>query len=327
MNEKSRACGRKGAGRMLLVLGNLNPMHIERLQEAAGSPVLVFSNERAAWDMLPEAEMIVTSVGFSADAAERAGNLRLLFSTSAGVDRFPLETLAARGVRVSNSSGIHGSQMSEQIMGVIISFDRMLHVCVRNQLKKRWPQELPLGEIAGKTLLIVGAGSIGQALARKAKAFDMRVVGIKKTPEALAYFDEVAGLPALHAKLREADYVVLLTPLTPETRDLFGKAEFAAMKREAVFINYSRGGTVDEDALIAALRAGEIAGAGLDVFKTEPLPPESPLWEMENVLLTPHSAGITPDYMGRAVDKFIETLRACQSGLVPPNEVDPARRY
>jgi phosphoglycerate dehydrogenase-like enzyme len=183
-------------------------------------------------------------------------------------------------------------------------------VAVRLQLAHRWDHAAVAGdELRGRTLGILGLGAIGRDIARAAAAFDLNVIGIKRHPEPAVGVARVLPPEGLHEVLREADYLLVALPLTGATRGLIGEAEFAAMKSSAILINIGRGAIVDEAALIAALRDGRIAGAGLDVFMEEPLPPDSPFYEMPNVIVTPHVAGSTPRYFDRVTALLIENLR------------------
>ncbi|MCL6548593.1 MAG: D-2-hydroxyacid dehydrogenase [Alicyclobacillus sp.] len=253
--------------------------------------------------------------------------LRWFHCLSAGVEGLPFEQLSERGVVVTNSSGIHATQMAEQIIGMMIMFTRGLHVNVRNQVRRVWDRSYPVSELAGQTLCVVGAGRIGRELARKAKAFDMRVIGVKRRPEALPGFDEVLGVRELERGLHAADFVAVLTPLTGDTRRMFGRAALAAMKPSAVLLNFARGDVVDEAALVEALQQGRIRGAGLDVFEREPLPEDSPLWGLDNVIMSPHNAGHIPDYHARAVRLFVDNYRAYRAGQPMPNRVDLSLGY
>lgn len=277
--------------------------------------------------VLGAAEIVMAFGDFDRELLSRCKALRWLFVMSAGVDGLPFDELARRKILISNVSGLHARHMAEQALGMMICFSRGLHASFFNQLHKKWERNIPLGALYGKTLCIVGAGHIGRETARKAKAFDMRVIGLKRTAAPLADFDEVWDMSRFHEALSQSDYVLLLTPLTDQTSGLMGKAEFAAMKKTAVFLNFSRGGTVDEDALIGALRGKVIAGAGLDVFRNEPLQKESPLWEMENVIVTPHDAGLMPGIFDGAVDMFLSAHGAYRAGGRLPNLVDPRRHY
>ncbi|MGA2142766.1 MAG: D-2-hydroxyacid dehydrogenase, partial [Brevinematales bacterium] len=252
--------------------------------------------------------------------------LKWVFSISAGVEKLPFESLISRGVTVTNTRGIHGGQIAEHVIGMMLSFSRQLARARDNQSRKRWFQGLPVDELTGKKLLIIVAGSIGSEIARKAAVFDMDITGIKNNPSpaGLANFNRIHGKEKdiLHDDLSLADYIVLITPLTDETYHLIGREEFSLMKKSAYFINISRGDTVEETSLIEALRTGKIAGAGLDVFHSEPLPADSPLWEMENVLITPHNSGISPYYMDRTADIFSKSLSLYREGKILPNLID-----
>jgi phosphoglycerate dehydrogenase-like enzyme len=291
-----------------------------------GETIRSFYSIQEAMEVLPDAEIIITFGRLDRDILTTCRSLKWVFSMSAGVEKLPLAELREMGVTVTNARGIHGPQIAEQTMGMIIAFSRGLNRCIRNQLQKKW-EILHVGELTGETLCIIGAGSIGKEIARKAKAFDMKVIGLKRHPETLEYFDLVWSIDNLHEALQQADYSVLITPLTDETYHLIGPAEFQAMKRSGIFINVSRGDTVDETALIEALQNGSIAGAGLDVFHEEPLPPDSPLWEMENVMITPHNAGLSPHYSDRIIDLFLASLSCYRQGKPMPNQIDLARKY
>ena len=291
-----------------------------------GETIHAFYSPQEAMEVLPDAEIILTFGRLDRDLLKTCRSLKWVFSMSAGVEKLPLAELREMGVTVTNARGIGGSQIAEQTMGMIIAFNRCLNRCARNQLQKRW-EFLPVGELTGETLCIIGAGSIGKEMASKAKAFDMKVIGLKRHPETLEYFDAVWPIDKLHQALQQADYSVLITPLTDETYHLIGPEEFRVMKRSSIFINVSRGDTVDETALIEALQNGSIAGAGLDVFHEEPLPPDSPLWDMENVMITPHNAGVSPRYITRIIDLFLASLSCYRQGKPLPNRIDLQRQY
>jgi phosphoglycerate dehydrogenase-like enzyme len=291
-----------------------------------GETVRAFYSPQEAMDVLPEAEIIITFGRLDRDILKTCRSLKWVFSMSAGVEKLPLAELREMGVTLTNARGIGRLQIAEQTIGLIIAFNRCLNRCARNQLLKRW-EILPVGELTGETICIIGAGSIGQEIARKARAFDMRVIGLKRHPEALDYFDVVWPIDKLHEALQQADYSVLITPLTEATFHLIGTDEFRVMKSSSIFINVSRGDTVDETALIEALQNGSIAGAGLDVFHEEPLPQDSPLWDMENVLITPHNAGVSPHYTTRIIDLFLTSLSCYRQGQPLPNRIDLIRQY
>lgn len=319
-----------GVHDMILILHNMKPEYLDRIRRETGEQVLQLADFEGAdaKRVLAEAEiMIGFAPGLTRELLEDSLHLRWFHILSAGVERLEFEELRRRSVVVTNSSGIHGRQMAEQVLGMMLSFTRGLHKHWQHQQQSVWDQRIPVQELHGQTLTIVGAGRIGSEVARKAKAFDMRVLGVKRRPEPLEYFDEVLGLPALHDGLSAGDFILVLTPLTPDTFHLIGEAEFACIKPTAVFMNYGRGDVVDESAMIRALQSGQLAGLGLDVFHQEPLPADSPLWQLENVLMTPHTSGLSPTYTARALDLFLLNYRNYKAGEVMPTEVDLDRKY
>jgi len=219
-------------------------------------------------------------------------------SIQAGVDRFPMGEFEAEGVMLTNSSGIHGASVGETVVGFMTALARNLHAYRSAQDRGEWinPDWDRPFTLDGESVCVVGLGTIGQAVAERATWLGMDVWGVRRTPDPVPIVDEVYGQDELHAALLDARFVVLALPLTTETRRLIGPAELAAMGEDAYLINVARGGVVVQDALVSALEAGSIAGAALDTFQTEPLPAASPLWDMEDVIVTPHAAGRTRDY-------------------------------
>ncbi|MGE0260557.1 MAG: D-2-hydroxyacid dehydrogenase [Alphaproteobacteria bacterium] len=260
---------------------------------------------------LPEAVVLVIS-GLWRDALlDRAPRLRYIQSIGAGTDQFPRDALTRRGIRLASARGVNARAVAEHAMALMLALSRRLPEARDNQARRVWRGMIGdfagrEDELADKTLLIVGLGDIGFRLARLAKAFDMRVVGLRRDPALGAgAADAVHPMAALGSLLPQADYVALTCPLTPETDRLVGAAALGRMKEAAYLVNVSRGRVVDEAALIEALSTRRIAGAALDVTVEEPLPPDSPLWGMEHVLITPHTAGETRRYE----DNVIEILR------------------
>jgi D-2-hydroxyacid dehydrogenase (NADP+) len=294
-------------------------------EEVIAGPLRVDGQWAAA---LREAEIIVCPGSeISEDLVDHCANARWYHSVSAGVDKVPFRLLEQRGILLSNSRGIHAKSIAEQALGMMISFTRGLHINLLNQREHRWEREYPLTELTDQTLCIVGSGTIGLEVARKAKAFDMRVIGVKRTPLPLPNHDEVVEFSELHQVLEVSDFVMALTPLTAETYHLFDAAAFRSMKSTAVFLNFARGDVVDEKALIAALQSRTIAGAALDVFHEEPLPADSPLWTMNNVLISPHNGGWTPHHDKRLIPIILENYRAYREGKPLPTAVNLKKGY
>jgi phosphoglycerate dehydrogenase-like enzyme len=211
---------------------------------------------------------------------------------------------------------------------MILAFTRKLHVYVRNQQEKKWHHANLGSEMHGKTIGILGIGAIGSETARLAKAFGMKTLGLRRKAIPHESVDRMFDPSELHDLLSHCDYVVNTLPLTDETSHIIGREAFTFMKTDAFYVNIGRGRTTDTAALIDALASGRIAGAGLDVFEIEPLPAESLLWDMENVIITPHSSGSTSQYDNRVVDIFLENLQSyLQVGAPVRNLVDLDMQY
>ncbi|HXF52098.1 MAG TPA: D-2-hydroxyacid dehydrogenase [Dehalococcoidia bacterium] len=258
-----------------------------------------------------------------------APNLKWIQLTSAGADRLLQSGFVGRGVIVTTASGLHATPIGEYVLAVMLMFAKGAPRFFRAQLRREWARFLP-SELHGKTVGIVGMGNIGREVARLSKAFGCRVLGIRRSVSARTsdeHADEVLPPSELASLLRESDYVVLATPLTPETRAMIAEPQLRAMKPTAVLVNIARGPIVVEGDLVRALREGWIAGAALDVFEREPLPADSPLWDLENVILTPHISGGTEIYNRRAVGIFTDNIRRFLAGEPLRNVVDPERGY
>ena len=268
---------------------------------------------------LAEAEVLCLSGFWDNSLLDEIPNVRFIQLCSAGYDHFDVCALKARGIRLANAAGANANAVSEHAFALLLSLTRRMSEARDNQHKRFWRGMISdLGgredELAGKTLLIVGLGRIGQRIARIAKAFDMRVVGIKRSAGALANVDRIGTQAELLTLLPEADAVVLACPLTPETRGLIDARALAAMKPSAYLINVARGPVVDEQALIDALSERRIAGAGIDVTSIEPLDPASPLWSLDNVVLTPHTAGETRRHEANVIDILMANLERLAHG-------------
>lgn len=263
----------------------------------------------------------------------------------AGVDHVDFSRVPPH-VRLTTASGVHAVVLAEHTFALLLALRRRIPLMVFYQARHEWPKNrwslfaAPL--LRGQTMGILGYGSIGREVARLAQAFGMRVLAYKRNPEQRrdtgftlpGVGDPDGSIPAayygpgrLHEMLGECDVVVNVLPATRETEKLLDAAAFAAMKPGAIFINIGRGKTVDEAALVDALRSGKLAGAGLDVFAQEPLPPQSPLWDLENVIISPHVGGFFPEYDDVCVELFRQNLERFLKGEPLLNEVDRATGY
>ena len=261
-----------------------------------------------------EADVLLISGLWQNQLLDRAKRLRFIQSIGAGTDQFPREELAKRGIRLASARGVNARAVAEHAMALMLALSRRLPEARDNQGKRVWRGMIGdfaqrEDELGGKTLLVVGLGDIGGRLAQLAKAFDMHLVGLRRHPAlGRRAADAVHAMDELNALLPEADFVVLTCPLTAETENLIDAAALGRMKPTAQLVNVARGRVVDEAALIEALAAHRIAGAGIDVTAEEPLMPSSPLWAMEHVLITPHTAGETRRYEDNVIAILLDNL-------------------
>ena len=258
-----------------------------------------------------EADVLVISGLWQNLLLDGTKRLRFIQSIGAGTDQFPREELARRGIRLASAHGVNARAVAEHAMALMLALSRRLPEARDNQQKRVWRGMIGdlsrrEDELGGKTLLVVGLGDIGGRLAQLAQAFEMHVVGLRRHPAfGRGAADAVHAMDKLNSLLPDADFVALTCPLTAETENLVDAEAFGRMKPAAYLVNVARGRVVDEAALIEALATRRIAGAGIDVTAEEPLAPSSPLWAMEQVLITPHAAGETRHYE----DNVIEILR------------------
>ena len=286
-------------------------------------------------DVPARSEEVEIAAGWvTPEAVLRLPNLRWLQHWAAGVDRFTSRPdIMARDFILTTGSGVHAIPISEHILAYLLMFARDMPRAIRAQLAHRWQkagsaQRVDVFELAGKTMLLIGVGAIGARTAQVASALGMRVMGVRYDPSRpAAGVQRMVGPAQLLEVLPEADFVVLTVPLTQETRGMIGERELRAMKPTAILVNIGRGGTIQEEQLVRALREGWIRGAGLDVFETEPLPADSPLWDMENVIITAHYAGHGPHYHERASAIFLDNLARYLRGEALRNVVDRTRGY
>jgi phosphoglycerate dehydrogenase-like enzyme len=277
------------------------------------------------------AEIEIAAGNFPRELLLRAPNLRWYQQWGAGADWLLKSPEAVeRDWTLVNASGVHAIPISEHILALLLAFARELNSAYKMQQQHQWKKaaRAELFELAEKTLLLIGVGAIGERTARVASALGMRVWGIRRDPSLPAESVEALyGPEKLLELLPEADFVVLTVPLTHETRGMIGEAQLRAMKPSAYLINIGRGETVQTPALVKALQEGWIAGAGLDVVDPEPLPADSPLWEMDNVILTGHYSGLTPRYFERAFAILLDNLQRYRNGQPLRNVVDKRLGY
>ena len=261
-----------------------------------------------------EADVLCVSMLWRSELIERAPKLAFIQSISAGTDQYSRDSLKIAGIRLASAQGVNAAAVAEHAMALVLALARQLHLARDNQRARHWRGMISdltqrEDELGGKTLLIVGLGRIGVHLARLARAFGMRVIATKRdvsAGEGLA--DAVFPPDRLTEQLADADVVVLTCPLTTQTEGLIDARALAAMKPSALLINVARGRVVQEAALIAALAEKRIAGAGIDCTVEEPLPASSPLWALDNAIITPHAAGETRRYEDNVIDLLLDNL-------------------
>lgn len=283
----------------------------ERIPDAS---IHVARTPREERELAPDAQ-VISSVDIDREVLDAAENLELFAGVAAGYEHLPLETLAECGAAVTNASGIHAPNIAEQVLGYVLQHTRRLNVARDQQEQREW-RHYQAGEVKGSTVTIVGLGSIGQAIAQRVKAFDVDTVGVRYTPEKGGPTDEVIGFEAddFHDALADTDYLLIAAPLTETTRGLIGSEEFETLPPHAYLVNVGRGPIVDTDALVTAIRQNAIGGAGLDVTDPEPLPADHPLWDFENVTITPHNGGHTPKHWNRLADIVAGNVDRLSSG-------------
>jgi phosphoglycerate dehydrogenase-like enzyme len=330
----------------LVIHPPVEPERLARIRAAADRMEVVnAADEAEAGHAIADADAFFGKLTPRLLAAAR--RLRWVQTPTASLEHYLFPELVAHPCVLTNMRGLFSDVIADQVFGYLLCFARNLHVYIRNQLRARWE---PVGGeaerasfaagpgtvgaidrthhgLAGATLGVVGLGGIGTEVARRGLAFGMRVLAVDpvrdRPPDGVA-LGRPDRLPNL---LAESDYVVIAAPHTPETEKLLRRPQFQQMKRSAYLVNVGRGAIVDLADLTAALRAGEIAGAGLDVFETEPLPADHPLWQMPNVILTPHVAGFAPCIAGRHLEVLLDNLRRFQAGEPLRNVADKARWY
>ena len=255
-------------------------------------------------------------------------NLRWIQVQSAGVDYMNIELLKKKNILLSNGSGIHAIPISESVFGMILAYTRGIQKSMKDQSKSIWDRNHPIIELHNSTIMIVGTGQIGTQVGKIAKAFGMKTIGVNRSGREVENMDIVVPQKNISNYLYEADIVVNILPLTDLTRYFFNKELFSQMKDGSIFINVGRGPSVKTSDLIDALNSGKLSFAGLDVFEEEPLPTDSPLWTMENVLITPHISGLARHFKKRLFDIFSTNLKAYVKGEdLPRNKIDYERNY
>ena len=308
--------------------------HVSQVKSVDSVDVVVARTDAEFNENVADSDVLVCSnTNFRAEWIDTAPRLKWIHAMSAGVEKI-LPSLPDN-VLLANARGVHGINIAEQVLAYMLTFERRILRTLKAQAERKWiagemraDASTAPGELNGKTAAVFGLGNIGRRIAELCKCLGMKVIGVKKDlSEKPPFVDSLHYLDNFGSILGDADYIIIALPHTTQTHHIFSRERFAAMKKSAFFINIGRGSIVKEEDLVEALKQGVIAGAGLDVFETEPLPESSELWEMDNVIITPHSAGSTPKYMDRFTDIFCENLRAFVNNKPLPNLVDREKGY
>ena len=275
--------------------------------ENMGLEITFLADERARVETPEQYEAAICNGLFLYNDIARFEKLRFVQLTSAGLDRVPLDYCREKGIRVENARGVYSVPMAEFALWGVLQLYKQGKFFTGNQRAHRWEKHRGLLELAGKTVCILGCGSVGAECAKRFEAFGCRVLGIATSAREQEHFEAVYAMESLMDMLPQADIVVLTLPLTEQTKHLMGREAFAAMKPGSVLVNLARGAIVDTDALVAALET-KLGGAVLDVFEEEPLGEDSPLWDLENVVLTPHNSFVGEGNRQRLIDTVLRNF-------------------
>lgn len=316
--------------RVLFTISNITEQQEQHLRNRFEACTFTFLKDKNELDEhIGEAEVLVTyGSDVTEDLISRADHLKWIQVLSAGVNELPFEAIKEKGILVTNARGIHKVPMSEYAISMLLHVYRKERQFVEDQKAGHWNRKYSVLEISGKTIVILGTGAIGQEVARLAKAFHMKTIGVSRSGNPTEYFDENYSVSHLNSVLSKGDFIVSILPSTEETKYLLTEDHFKLMKDEAVFLNMGRGDLVSTDTLLKVAKEEEIAHLILDVFEKEPLPENSPLWKQENITITPHISGVSSRYLERALGIFKENMLLYgQRGEELINKINLERGY
>ena len=284
-------------------------------------------------DTLKDCDAAYTWI-LNATELAQAPKLRWVHTSAVAVETLCLPELFARSVAVSNTRGVQAVPIAEHVLAVVLALAKQLPFVIENQQQARWAQNQFMGDrlpwlLKGRTLGLVGVGTIGSEIAKRAEAFGMRVIALRRRPAygVIGHVERVYGREELEDFLGQCYVLVIAAPLTPETHSLIGAAQFAQLPKGAIVVNVGRARIIDTDALIASLQAGHLGGASLDVFPQEPLPPEHPLWKTPNVILTPHTSGFRQGHWDEVVKLFGDNIERFLTGQPLKYRIEPELGY
>ncbi|MFD1606971.1 D-2-hydroxyacid dehydrogenase [Oceanobacillus luteolus] len=263
-----------------------------------------------------KAEIFITfGYDIQNEMLDRMENLKWIHIFQTGIEHLPIDDILKRDITLTHTKDIHGIPIGEYVLSMILYSVRDIPRFLASKHAKYWDEREPrIEEAHGKTVAVFGTGSVGRDIAKKLKALSMQVIGVNTSGKSIEHFDETYKMEDKHIVLGKSDFVVLILPATKDTYHCIGEEEFKSMKNNCFIINVGRGSLIDTDALIDNLLKRRIKGAALDVFDEEPLPATSPLWDLNNVFISPHIASLTDKYNDRCIDVFSENLNLFKEG-------------
>jgi len=301
-----------------------------KLKECFQEDTFVFCDDmQEAETYLSKAEVLITyGTDLSEELLSKASSLKWIMVIAAGIDGLPFGALHKRNILVTSAKGIHKAPMSEYVVFMLMFVYRQGKTLIENEKNKVWTRDIHMEEITNKKMLIAGTGILGKEIAKVAKAFNIKTIGVSRSGNPVDYFDEIIVKNQMEQRIKEVDFVISILPSTPETKGFFEYKHFKSMSNHAIFMNIGRGDVVKEEDVLTAVREKEIYHAVLDVFEEEPLDMESPFWEEENITVTTHLSGVSPHYHNRALNVFSENLKEYKrSGNNFINIVDTIKGY
>lgn len=313
---------------LLITIDEMPEEYVNEIRQIVNMPVIVEGDLDNTSHPLDQVEIMIT-YGFEVkkEILDQMPSLKWIQVFQTGVEHVPFDEVGNRGIVLTNVRGIYGSPMSEYVMSIVLYITRDIPRFIRNKKLRNYDRAELVDEAKGKTIGIFGTGVIGQEVAKKAQAFDMRVLGFNSNGRPVDDFDQTYSWDKKEDMLKESDFVVLLLPLTDKTHRFIGEKELALMHEDAYLINIGRGPLICENALIKSVERGEIKGAALDVFDEEPLPESSPLWDVENIMITPHLSGKSVRFFERCNLILADHYSAFKENKKMKFQVDLNRGY
>ncbi|ASK61042.1 D-2-hydroxyacid dehydrogenase [Virgibacillus phasianinus] len=316
---------------VILFSAKVSTKHQDKLKLQFPKELFIFCDRMdEAIGHMTEAEVLVTyGEDLTDEIVSQTNKLKWIMVLSAGMDTMPFAAIDRKDILVTNARGIHKVPMAEYAISSILQVSRQTKQLIFNQENHVWDRSIRMQEITGKTILIAGTGAIGQEVARLAKAFHMITYGVSRSGRNVEFFDKNVTAAEINTVLPESDFLVSVLPSTPETKGFFTKEHFKLLPDHAAFLNMGRGDAVTTDVLQNAIQSKEIAHAILDVAEEEPLPVNHPLWDYDNVTITPHLSGISPHYQKRALEIFTQNMHTYQQGKTDLmiNKINLSRGY